>query len=131
MPRDPELSAFDAATAVRRTEGGGLVADLDPGWDVGGGILNGGYLLSVVARAAVLAGPHPHPVALSASYLHATGAGPATLNVTPGSAGRTLANAHVVLADATGPCLTVQTTTAALGCGEVAWGSGAPVIAPV
>ena len=40
-------SAFDAATAVHRTEGGGLLAELDPGWDVGGGILNGGYLLAV------------------------------------------------------------------------------------
>src|SRR3954466_15283675 len=41
----PDLSAFDAATAVHRTEGVGLIADLDPGWDVGGGVLNGGYLL--------------------------------------------------------------------------------------
>ena len=72
-----DVSAFDAATAVRRAEGGGLVAELDPGWDVGGGILNGGYLLAVVARAAVLDSPHPHPVALSASYLRATGPGPA------------------------------------------------------
>src|SRR3954465_8724779 len=75
----PDVSAFDAATAVRRTEGGGLVADLDPGWDVGGGILNGGYLLSVVGRAAVLESPHEHPVALSGSYLRAPAAGPATL----------------------------------------------------
>src|SRR5688500_6339705 len=50
---DPAPSAFDTATAVTRTEGGGLLADLDPGWDVGGGVLNGGYLLAVVARAAV------------------------------------------------------------------------------
>src|SRR3954464_6798709 len=48
----PPFSACAAATAVTRAEGGGLVADLDPGWDVGGGILNGGYLLAVVARAA-------------------------------------------------------------------------------
>jgi hypothetical protein len=128
---DGALTAFDAATAVRRTEGGGLVADLDPGWDVGGGILNGGYLLSVVGRAAVLESPHPHPVALSASYLRATCAGPASLLVTPGSAGRTLAHAQVVLADAGGPCLTVQVTTAALGSGEVAWSSSPPEIAPV
>src|SRR5687768_9346517 len=123
VPQNDELSAFDAATAVRRAEGGGLIADLDPGWDVGGGVLNGGYLLAVAARAAVLESPHPHPVALAASYLRATSAGPATLHVTPGSAGRTLAHAHVVLADAGGPCLTVQTTTAALDSGEVAWSS--------
>ena len=89
---DMTPSAFDAATAVRRAEGGGLVADLDPGWDVGGGVLNGGYLLAVAARAAVLDSPHPHPVALSASYLRATVGGPAHLAVTPGPAGRTLAH---------------------------------------
>ena len=131
VPQNDDLSTFDAATAVRRTEGGGLVADLDPGWDVGGGILNGGYLLSVTARAAVLESPHPHPVALSASYLRATGAGRVTLTVTPGSAGRTLAHAHVVLADDRGPCLTVQTTTAALGSGELVRAVPPPEIAPV
>jgi len=131
VPQDDEISAFDAATAVRRTEGGGLIADLDPGWDVGGGVLNGGYLLAVTARAAVLESPHPHPVALSASYLRAAGGGRATLTVTPGSAGRTLAHAHVVLSDASGPCLTVQTTTAALGSGEVAWSAPPPEMAPV
>ncbi len=57
-PSDQQTSsAFDAATDVRRTEGGGLVARLDPGWEVGGGVLNGGYLLSVAARAAVLDSP--------------------------------------------------------------------------
>src|SRR3954464_12750292 len=81
---DGTPSAFDAATAVPRAEGGGLVADLDPGWDVGGGVLNGGYLLAVAARAAVLDSPHPHPVALSASYLRATAAGPVVLDVVPG-----------------------------------------------
>jgi hypothetical protein len=37
-----DLPAFDRATAVTRTGAGGLVAELDPGWDVGGGVLNGG-----------------------------------------------------------------------------------------
>ena len=100
MPQNDELSTFDAATAVRRTEGGGLLADLDPGWDVGGGILNGGYLLAVAARAAVLESPHPHPVALSASYLRAPAAGPTPLTVVPGTAGRTLAHSLVTLGDA-------------------------------
>src|SRR5919202_2957900 len=88
---DGTPSAFDVATAVRRAEGGGLVADLDPGWDVGGGVLNGGYLLAVAGRAAVLESPHPHPVALSASYLRAPAPGPAALTVVPGTAGRALA----------------------------------------
>src|ERR671916_863457 len=62
---DGTPSAFDAATTVRRAEGGGLVADLDPGWDVGGGVLNGGYLLALAARPPGLGNPPPPPVAPS------------------------------------------------------------------
>src|SRR5919202_6442972 len=111
---DGTPSAFDVATAVRRAEGGGLVADLDPGWEVGGGVLNGGYLLAVAGRAAVLESPHPHPVALSASYLRATAAGPAHLAVTPGPAGRTLAHSTVLLTGGAGAAIAPQGRTAAL-----------------
>ncbi|RBY94175.1 thioesterase family protein [Blastococcus sp. TBT05-19] len=114
MPQNDQQSAFDLATAVRRAEGPALLADLDPTWDVGNGILNGGYLLSVAGRAAVLESPHEHPVAMSASYLRAGAGGPATLEVTPGPAGRTLAHSLVTLADDGGPLITVQATTATL-----------------
>ena len=128
---DPARSAFDAATAVDRGEGGALTAVLDPGWDVGGGVLNGGYLLAVAARAAVLDSPHPHPVALSASYLRAPAAGPAQLTVTPGPAGRTLAHAAVVLADPGGAAVTVQATTATLGAEPADVGVPMPAVTPV
>ena len=111
--------AFDAADRRPRTEGGGLIADLDPGWDVGGGILNGGYLLSVAAQAAVLESPHPHPVALSASYLRAPAAGPVTLTVVPGSVRPDAGPLAGHSADADGPALTIQATTATLGSGAV------------
>jgi hypothetical protein len=128
---DRSTSAFDTATAVERTEGGGLLARLDGGWDVGGGILNGGYLLAVAGRAAVLESPHPHPVALSGSYLRAPAAGPATLSVVPGPAGRTLAHSLVTLADADGPALTVQATTATLGHDPSVWSLPMPDVPPV
>jgi acyl-CoA thioesterase len=131
VPQDDELTTFDAATAVRRTEGGGLMTELDPGWDVGGGILNGGYLLSVAARAAVLESPHPHPVALAASYLRAPAAGPATLTVQSGPAGRTLAHSLVTLADDGGPALNVQVTTATLGSDASAYAEPMPDVPPV
>jgi len=126
VPQTRPPSEFDAATAVRRAEGGGLAAELDPGWDVGGGILNGGYLLAVAGRAAVLESPHAHPVALSATYLRAPAAGPATLTVAAATAGRTLANSLVTLADAGGPALVVQATTATLGDDEVVWSEPMP-----
>jgi hypothetical protein len=118
VPQDDQIPEFDAATAVRPAEGGGLIADLHPGWDVGAGVLNGGYLMSVAARAAVLDSAHPHPVALSASFLRATNPGPVLLSVTPGPAGRTLAHSSVLMTDATGPCLAVQATTSTLGRGD-------------
>jgi acyl-CoA thioesterase len=127
---DRAPSAFDTATAVTRTEGGGVAAELDPGWDVGGDVLNGGYLLAVVARAAVLDSPHPHPVALSASYLRATASGPATLAVTRGPAGRTLAHSTVALVKDDGPTLLVQATTATLGDDAPHWSSPMPDVPP-
>jgi hypothetical protein len=128
---DPPAFAFDAATAIQPAEGGGLVAELDPGWDVGGGVLNGGYLLSVVARAAVHDSPHPHPVALSASYLRAPAAGRVRLAVEPGPAGRTLAHSLVTLADDAGTCLTVQATTATLTDVDVEWAAPRPDVPAV
>ena len=128
---DAPSTAFDSATAVRRAGDGGLVAELDPGWDVGGGILNGGYLLSVAGRAAVLESPHEHPVALSASYLRAPAAGPVTLSVAPGAAGRTLAHSLVTLSDEGGPALTVQATTATLSDSPSEYGRPMPEVPPV
>ena len=131
MPQnDQPSSAFDVATAVRRAEGPVLVADLDPTWEVGGGILNGGYLLSVAGRAAVLDSPHEHPVAMSASYLRAASGGPATLTVTPGPAGRTLAHSLITLADDAGPVITVQATTATLGDEAPDYSEPAPEVPP-
>jgi hypothetical protein len=132
VPQDDVAPAsFAASTAVRRADGGGIVADLDPGWDVGGSILNGGYLLGVIGRAAVLDSPHPHPVAVSASYLRATGPGPATLAVVPGPAGRTLAHSAVVLSGVDGPTLSAQVTTATLGDEPPVYSRPMPVVPPV
>jgi acyl-CoA thioesterase len=128
---DVPLTAFDAATAVQRTEGGGLLAELDGAWDVGGGILNGGYLLAVAGRAAVLESPHAHPVALSGSYLRAPAAGPATLTVAAGPAGRTLAHSLVTLGDAGGPALIVQATTATLSDDPSVYSVPMPDVPPV
>lgn len=122
--------SFETATALTPAEGG-FTATLDAGWDVGGGVLNGGYLLSVVARAAVESSPHEHPVALSASYLRAAAAGPAQLSVTPGPGGRTLQHATVVLSDSGGPAVSVQATTATLVPGDSSYSVPPPAATPV
>lgn len=131
LQSDAVPASFAAATAVRRSEGGGVAADLDPGWDVGGSVLNGGYLLAVIGRAAVLDSPHPHPVAVSASYLRVTGPGPVALAVTPGPAGRTLAHSAVLLSGADGPTLSAQVTTATLRDEPPVFSRPMPEVPPV
>ena len=121
MPQNHPASAFDRATTVSRAEGGGAVAELDPGWEVGGGILNGGYLMAVAARAALLDSPHPHPVAVSATFLRAGAGGTARIELLAETTGRTLANTAAVLSTDTGPILTAQVTTATLGEEPVDW----------
>jgi hypothetical protein len=121
VPQNHPDSAFDRATTVRPAEGGGAVAELDPGWEVGGGILNGGYLMAVAARAALLDSPHPHPVAVSAGFLRSSAGGPACVELTAGPAGRTLAHSVAVLTTDAGPALTAQVTTATLGEAPADW----------
>ena len=130
MPQNAPESAFDRATSVQPAEGGGAVAELDPGWEVGGGILNGGYLMAVAARAALLDSPHPHPVAVSATFLRPGAAGPARVELTTGPPGRTLANSVAVLSTATGPALTAQVTTATLGEAPADWSANPMPQAP-
>ncbi len=130
MPQNSSDSAFDRATSVSSAEGGGVVAELDPGWEVGGGILNGGYLLALAARAVLLGSPHPHPVAVSASFLRASAGGTARVELTPGSSGRTLANTGAVLTTDAGPALTAQVTTATLGQEPADWSANPVPVVP-
>jgi acyl-coenzyme A thioesterase PaaI-like protein len=75
--------AFDRATAVRPRPGGAVHdIEVDGDWTIGGRP-NGGYLLALLARAAVSSAAgveglaHPHPLTASAHYLSAPSPGPA------------------------------------------------------
>jgi acyl-coenzyme A thioesterase PaaI-like protein len=130
VPQNHPDSAFARATTVSRAEGGGAVVELDPGWEVGGGILNGGYLMAVAARAALLDSPHPHPVAVSATFLRAGAGGQARIELLAETSGRTLANTAAVLSTDAGPILTAQVTTATLGEEPVDWSANPMPQAP-
>lgn len=79
MPVDLEPSEWDLHTAVRRTSDTTFAADLDAGWQVGGG-LNGGYLLGIIGGAvAETLGDKPHPLSVSAYYLSSSRPGPASV----------------------------------------------------
>jgi acyl-coenzyme A thioesterase PaaI-like protein len=96
------VAELAAAVAVRPTGAGGEVhryaADLDGQWSVGDK-LNGGYLLAVLAAAAVhTAGPdHPHPTVVSAHFVTAPEPGPAEVSVRLRRRGRTVAQLHAEL----------------------------------
>lgn len=105
------------AAAVRPAgEPGRFTAELDPGWCIGDK-LNGGYLLAVLAGAAVaVTGPqHPHPEAVSAHFVAAPEPGPAEVTVQLLRRGRAAAQLHAVLSAGGRRCV-----EALLTCGRLA-----------
>ncbi|WP_137016878.1 acyl-CoA thioesterase domain-containing protein, partial [Streptomyces albus] len=91
-PAAPGDSEFDRDTTVRTREAGVHEVRLSPGWAIGKA-LNGGYLLAVLGRALRQALPHPDPFTITAHYLTATVAGPATIRTDVARSGRTVSTA--------------------------------------
>lgn len=91
-------SEFDRGTAVTRRgrEEGAYDALLAPGWTVMN-VLNGGYLLAVIARALGDALPHSDPFAVSAHYLTPSAPGPAVVRTETVRTGRTLTTGQASL----------------------------------
>ncbi len=76
------MAGFEEATALGGGDGR-YTANLDPEWTVSGNP-HGGYLLAILARAAIAAddqGAHPHPLSASAVYLSPPKIGPAAVVV--------------------------------------------------
>ena len=71
----PESRRFSAVSELRQVGEGRFEAIVDGEWTIGGKP-NGGYLLSMMGRAAQNFGPHPHVIAASAYYLTAPMPGP-------------------------------------------------------
>jgi acyl-coenzyme A thioesterase PaaI-like protein len=88
-------------------------AEVDPEWTIGGKP-NGGYLLSLLGRAAALSGPHPHVIAASAHYLHSPDPGAVDVEVEPLRVGRSASQTRVRLLQETKPCVEAVITTAQL-----------------
>jgi acyl-CoA thioesterase len=117
------VTAFAAATAVTRREGGTTYdvgihqarydAVLDAGWSIGGRP-NGGYLLAVVANAAVDAVGRPHALATSGHFLRPPSGGAAEIRVDVMKKGRTVSTARAALWQDGRPCLDVLVTAGEL-----------------
>jgi acyl-CoA thioesterase len=114
------LFAFDLATAVLPT-GDGFSATIDPGWTIGSRP-NGGYLLALATRAALMVSGQPHPIAVSGHFLAPPSIGPAELTVRPLRSGRTVSSARVTLLQQGQPRLEALVSSGRLEPGaEPAW----------
>src|SRR4051812_50023969 len=105
------VSGFAAATAVRKRSDSDMTydVDLDAGWSIGGKP-NGGYLLAVMANAALDAVARPHALATSGHFLRPPSGGPAEVSVEVMKTGRTVSSARAVLRQAGKACLDVLGT---------------------
>lgn len=110
-----ESTAFGDTTAVRPLGDGLFEASLSPHWAVGERP-HGGYLLAVMARAALaVTGENaPDPLTVSAQFLRAPVFGPASVAVTVRKKGRTVTAVDVVLEQDGLPCV-----DAAINCGRL------------
>jgi hypothetical protein len=81
---------FSDVSAVTRVDDNRWTADIHPGWTILGNP-NGGYLQALMVRAAsdLVAGEHPHPVAVSTHFLRAPRPGIVDLEAELLRAGRT------------------------------------------
>ena len=114
------MTRFDSATMVAAVGEGRYTAELDPGYLIGRAI-NGGYLMAIMQRAALIESPHAHAVSSSYHFLRPGTAGPAEIDVAVLKAGRTVATVQV----------TARQNGAALVTGTIATATMDPSAVPV
>ena len=97
-----DTGAFALATAVSPADAAGVgpdegryVAQIHPGWDIGGNA-NGGYLMAIAGRAMAAEAGRP-PLTLTAHYLRPGPAGPCEVDVEMLRSGRRLATARATM----------------------------------
>lgn len=118
------MQSFAEATAVHPTADG-YTADLDPQWGVGDK-LHGGYLMAVIARAVTVAAAHPHPVAMTTTFLRPPSPGPVTVGVELLRAGRSSAQYRARLTQNGEPCAESLVTQGTLD-DAAPWWAGLPI----
>jgi hypothetical protein len=87
------VPSFEKVTAVSGGDGGIYTAEIDPLWTIAGRP-NGGYLMAIMARAAIASdagddAAHPHPLSASALFVSSPESGPAQIALETLRRGRT------------------------------------------
>ena len=121
-----EPRSFSAVTAVTEREPGRFSAEVDPDWGIGGKP-NGGYLLSMLGRAATSISAHPHATAASAHYLHSPKPGPVLIETELLRAGRSASQIRARMEQDGRPCVEALITASQFGAERLPTGiAGSP-----
>ena len=121
-----EPRSFSAVSAVTQCEPGRFLAEVDPEWGIGGKP-NGGYLLSMLGRAATSIGVHPHVTAASAHYLHSPKPGPVLIETELLRAGRSASQIRARMKQDGQPCVEALITASELAADTAPyWDGGLP-----
>lgn len=117
---------FAEVTRLAPESAGRYAATVDPEWTIGGKP-NGGYLLAMMARAAVDVVPHEHVLAASAHYLHSPDPGPVTVTAEVLRIGRSASQVRARLLQGEAPCIESLTLVGTLDPeAEPFWSDGLP-----
>ena len=117
---------FSQVTAVTQRGPGRFSAEVDPEWTIGGKP-NGGYLLSMLGRAATSMSVHGHVIAGSAHYLHSPEPGPVLIETELLRAGRSASQIRARLEQDGQACVEALITAAHLaGDATPYWDRGLP-----
>jgi acyl-CoA thioesterase len=104
------VTEFEEGTRVDASGRGAIAA----GWDIGGNA-NGGYLLTIAARAMTEAVGQPDPATITAHFLAPGAAGPVTVDAAVVRSGRRFATATGLMRSTKGPLLAVLGSFTELG----------------
>jgi acyl-coenzyme A thioesterase PaaI-like protein len=121
---------FAQVTAIVPDGPGRYSAEVDGRWTIGGKP-NGGYLLAIMARAALVESGFADPLAASAHYLAPPDPGPAGLQAEVLRTGRSAGQVRVRLAQGDRPCVEALFTVGRLDPeAEPFWAGGLPALVP-
>jgi acyl-coenzyme A thioesterase PaaI-like protein len=119
-------ATFAGVSALDEVSPGRFNAEVSPEWTIGGKP-NGGYLLSMLGRAAVSASSHPHVNAASAHYLRAPEPGAASVCAEVLRAGRSTSQVRARLEQSGTVCVEALLSTSDLDAATVVhWDHGLP-----
>jgi hypothetical protein len=120
------VERFADASGLTANPDGSFGGRVSSEWTIGGKP-NGGYLLSMLGRAAVTVGSHPHVMAASAHFLHSPGPGPVRVEAELLRSGRSATQvAARIIQDGT-RCVEALVTTTEIDAQALPyWGKGVP-----